>query len=876
MAAAPGTPKSASITTIHIILSNQQGSFAQDVINSSKLNGFSNESVVFSQALIKSVELFAELPSTDNEDIPKLVQPCASLHMRRIDASIRSLASVSMARPRRPSASMTAAVEYHCDEMSSILSSSKLDFSTGSSHIHLHHDSAETILLLGMSIRRPLMDVFDAVKSSKRLSKLGRQHLLLSLLRVAGPSMSKDLLSSVQPAFFVQRGRPRQLRQDKSWKLLFHLRHSLSDLQEYTHSELARSLRHFPGLWTPNQSERNQSELQKLDEIPIDTSVEIVAQTFQTPAAKTQTSIFESGKAGPKAIAVHCATIHVLLGDISPESTVVIKGLDIRGDLLTCPLLSESQTITSYQVAPKSIRPASNFDHCNIGLSLGIDSLQTTVYPTLFAFLQNAIHVWKLVPASSNSTERERQEGFGLSPSSDNSNQNKIFVCSMHIIVAHALIEAAAENVVFGIATEQFSSSGLVHIPKSAAIYNNRFISGHQTVRFDDLILRVRARTMSDTRQDNKDTLAEANITRNVISILFQSNVLQGTSIRSTIGIDTVEFNFPRSALRLYHFFEQWRQDYLPGIEDTVRSLFAEIRQNPKNTTSKGRSKERHWELLLGLNISVSNIAVVMQVMHGTWLVWTAHEVGAYLKNKLGEKNFTRRAGLQVTSQSIKIMSSSPTQKANQITDRMPKIILNLPSVSASVTISAKQSDVLVSVGFLRVAIKPSHWDALLSVQQKFGQDFNDLLLIISETQRKRPAENATKSKQKSAFLRVAGKCDGFKIGLEGPSSIQFLECTDINASFNTSGPLHYQFTLNGLSLYLTSKAVAKKNVNPDRSQLPVMVSVDLKVSGHRGVSSKKQHARVIMNITKFHAILQTHLVGDIGDFIDHLQVMPP
>ena len=51
-------------------------------------------------------------------------------------------------------------------------------------------------------------------------------------------------------------------------------------------------------------------------------------------------------------------------------------------------------------------------------------------------------------------------------------------------------------------------------------------------------------------------------------------------------------------------------------------------------------------------------------------------------------------------------------------------------------------------------------------------------------------------------------------------------------------------------------------------------ITIDLHVIS-RSPFLDRSFGRLEVNITKFHAVLQAHLIGDIGDFADYLQVRP-
>lgn len=831
----------------------------QHVARPSEDHEIKNGSRILSQLCVQDLELYATFPPATKSTVQSLELPCANIRVKGIRASMKFLQSSRAARKTIGDDHGLVAVDVRCEQISSNVTSEKFDLFLGEFHVHLHHDSVEAALLSGSALSKSVEEAADAWKKSTRSSIINRQHLLFSLLRAASPSMNQDLLSAVQPVFFVQTGVPHGLRQDKSWKLLFHLRHSLSLLEDTDYHEIATSLRQIDA----TTSSAQEISLQRLNGFGADSSADILSQFLDNPPVATseETQVFHI-----KFVNLHSDVIQVLFGDISPESSIVVHNLDVRADCLSS-IISENQLAIPYSAGNKSNKVPDSCGCRNINLRILLDSIQTTIFPTIFAYLQKSIHNWRLNMLPKDRNDKDYDKSPTLKQPSD-----KVSICSLSVVVAHALMEAAAENVVFGIATENFNATGVYHIPRSFALQDGGSVSGCQVIHFDDLIIRIRPRSMNGSSLSDKDTLAEANLSRNTLSVVFQRNLVQGVSIRSTLQLDTVEFNFPRSAIRLYHFLEEWRQDYLPGMQSTIRSLFKEIRQNT-NRIAKAPRAEAGLNLTVDLNVSISNFAVVMQVMHGTWVLWAAHEAVAYLKCKQKGRTSVRRAGLHITSQSFKILSSSPSHKGSQVTDHAPKIVLNLPSVSTSVSIDAKQSELLVSVGFTRLTIKPSHWDALLSVQQKSGQDFNDLLLIIGETQSKRPSLRQNEPRQTPIPFRVTGKFEGFKIGLEGQTSTQFLECTDINASFSTVGSLHYMLTLNGLSLYLSPKNMLKAT-HLDRSQLPVMVTIDLRVVGHRSADPEKKPSKIMVNITKFHAVLQAHLIGEIGDFVDHLQVM--
>jgi hypothetical protein len=183
---------------------------------------------------------------------------------------------------------------------------------------------------------------------------------------------------------------------------------------------------------------------------------------------------------------------------------------------------------------------------------------------------------------------------------------------------------------------------------------------------------------------------------------------------------------------------------------------------------------------------------------------------------------------------------------------------------------------VLVSAGFFSFIVKPSYWDTLLSVQQKFGNDINDLLHVLADARTKRPSPAQSQRLSSQSLLQSgAFKAKGFRIGLEGHSSTLFLECQDISGSL-TDGESKgkgkfWQLNATGLALSLAPRfyAVMKSESGRfDGNRRSAFVQIDCKAEVDHRTAQKFLRIKAY----KIHAIMQPSSVGEIGDFIDQLQ----
>ncbi|KAL5507471.1 CSF1 [Sanghuangporus vaninii] len=788
------------------------------------------------------------------------------LNFRHVAGSLGTLSTSGM-HTRCETRCPSLAFELDLSHLSLALTRARAQVSYDSSELKLFRTAPQVAIIAVKTLEIPVKKLLAAQRVSSSLARFRQKQLVFSILTRTTSAMSKDLLSSVQPAFFVQSGRPHQLRGDNSWKLLYHLRHSLSSLSKEEYTALHHDLRSSPAAEEIDRTLQSRRIPWALEEaIPPVRIESIEALLFEgikdgTASAKTNDNRplrLGSFEANSMRLCIAC--------DDLPQSSLVIREIRFRGDLLRRRLIFEAASISPYSSTIRSFRPTSDYvDYGTITaiLNLDIDSIQVTVFPNLIGFLQSAVHVSRILSPQPDSS------GVGdPAPASASRSplsgilDNKVNICDVRLSLNHMLVEAAAENLVFEVTSRHCSSCFLGHLTQPLDI-SSLDVATSYTTGFRDLTVKARTRSFSDK---DMDTLASITVIGGACCLLYQNHTPHGSNLRGTLHATSLDLTVPKSAIRLYKFVEQWRQDYLVGLEAMFRSLFSEIKRSPERQPRQVAEKKR---LGIHLSFSLSAASVILQVMHGTWLAWTVYGVIGYLMDRSGRKSVARSCGLQLASQVIRLTSTS----ADASTQRVPKIVLDLPSISASGSFSSERSGFLISVGFLEMKIKPSHWDVILSVQQKFGQDFNDLLHILEDARKKLPGSASSKSSSREIDLPfyVTAKFEGFKIGLQGLSSTQFLECVDIDAVITNKGSPHWHVNFSDLALYLSPGTLSRQKLaEVDRSQLPVLVSVDFQVNNHTTLEDRHRHVRV--NVTKLHAILQAHLMGSIGDFADHLQ----
>ncbi|KAG6871323.1 hypothetical protein C0993_003503, partial [Termitomyces sp. T159_Od127] len=159
---------------------------------------------------------------------------------------------------------------------------------------------------------------------------------------------------------------------------------------------------------------------------------------------------------------------------------------------------------------------------------------------------------------------------------------------------------------------------------------------------------------------------------------------------------------------------------------------------------------------------------------------------------------------------------------------------LVLPPLLAKGSYDGVGVETIVLIKFAELKVKPSYWDTLLVVQQKFGQDFHDLVTLIQETNTRRATpENSKIPRRSQVPLRynVSVKMCGFRVGFESPASTVYFECRDISGGIKNTDGLICNVELSDMAFSLASRAVARQN-NPgfNRNHRSAFVIIDFKI----------------------------------------------
>ncbi|KAI6040347.1 hypothetical protein EDC04DRAFT_2894324 [Pisolithus marmoratus] len=673
----------------------------------------------------------------------------------------------------------------------------------------------EYIVALVLAVQREFEQLAAIYKDWKLASSSCFPTLIRQVLSRTKDRAVVDPLSVMQPSFLVQRGLPDALRTDPQFKFLFHMRSVLGLC-----GPLPPANQEVPG-------EMDDQTLLRtcLSNLMVDADNFIHSSLWQTMYGVEKTT---APRVSLAMISASCRIgfLHVTVLSNTPtlQSHLATTGLylEYRCDSQGGAHLFPQEPPTSLPINQNLIVATA------VNISL-------VIYPPLIDFAQQIIRVRKHYDISFNQW--------------------------FFIQVGDLDARAAAENIIFelGGSSLDLCSSVLAHsdVGMDSINYFFTFRSLHVRAQSREADTNVLAR--------ERDSLASLTFDKGSFNMIQRSDHLSNT-LRIVFSLDDVILSVPRSALRLYRFIEEWKADFLPAFGIAAESLISEIKSSQtlpgsSDLPASHMQKRRNPDVLF--NGTVASCNVTLQIMRGTWLSWTVRNGTAFTASlPYATTKRQRTFGLQLQSQALVI---SYKLRSTDHGAEVPRVKIVLPALALTGHQGKDNVDLLAALEFVDVKLKPSHWDSLLVVQQKFGQDFTDLMDMIQETRQKQPVNpGIARSAPKPSRYNIQVNLKGFRIGMEGPTSTFYLECENVVGGITKRGGYAaWKIALRDIALSLApgSRAAKAEHIF-DRNHKSAYIIIDISVAA--------EDNRMNASIPKIQAVMQPSSIGELGDFIDH------
>ncbi|TBU47302.1 hypothetical protein BD309DRAFT_511415 [Dichomitus squalens] len=740
------------------------------------------------------------------------------------------------------------------------------------------HAAPAYLFATSVVLAKASLGIVGARKHSATFVVITEPQLIHAVLKSSHDRAVVDPLSTIQPSFLIQHGLPDRLRKDATFKFLVYLRSCLRFLDEGERQTIYTSqpdisvdnvLDTLQAQWynlagdDDSSSLSQQTLLQELLggrreadatrrtpfwEFPYDT------MSFSLDGMRLALRHFAEGTESNFVAGPITVTIHQHLGDLVQPITWT-------------PGKSHPNLLSKDRERRALLR---------VSLSISLDCISSTVHPQLVEFTQIALRDYRQHSAALQSAlKHDRSLDTGRNPPSTahspytpaRSTPSVTVDCTL--AMRSFTFTAAAEQLIvrFRDGDITYASSLLANPPSQEHLVWE--VSTNHSLMFNQAVLEACSAATPASQQAS--VLASLTFADGRTNVMLQRDIHRNLTLRALAGLGQLHLDVPRSALRLYRFVEGWRADYLPGIEATVRGLLNELGSSSK-APSRSSSQVSQSPKLLNFQIqtSIASCRATLRVMHGTWLSWEVRDTIAFLlhdSRRKGAHLFGLQMGPHVFDISRSRSEMQPTRNSG--------IRLSFPTITLRGKYDSSGLEGLALVEFFHVTVRPSDWDTLLSVQQKSGQDFNDLIHIIEQTRQKRPPPTSPaslptdKANKKPFKFSGSFKMKGFRIGLEGLTSTLFLECDDISGGIGNMSRSLWHIRLSDLALSLAAQD-SSIGVPAHRERRSAFVRVDIEAGMGRQADTGVQHLQISVN--KIHAVMQPSSIGELADYVDHLQ----
>lgn len=373
-------------------------------------------------------------------------------------------------------------------------------------------------------------------------------------------------------------------------------------------------------------------------------------------------------------------------------------------------------------------------------------------------------------------------------------------------------------------------------------------------------------------------------------------------SLHVVVAARAVRTRVPRAAIRIYEFVENWRNQSFPIYD----SLLTELRQglddiqadivghpHPPPTPSL-------VELLLakariGVLLAIPLVSLEMQAIPTLKMGYSIHDLSAHARTvaqpQSGQQVGSVDAGLAIVSQTVQFI---PVSDGNGVSDLPSGTSFELPVVRLKARLDGvpcRHVTFLATVDSISLKLTAAIIDHILTVQDRFGSDVDELLGVFRRKRDLLAAEESEPARPSQARepleweARIALR--GFKVGVEGPQATQWIEAELLEGYARSSTAaslqqLHWQAWVQNLALSLsqrTAHAVAHSLPSSDRRYRLAFFRLDLSLSNtvidlpelpQASAYGDALTPHLHLRFPRIHAVLQPTAIEALGDLIDY------
>ncbi|EJD45633.1 hypothetical protein AURDEDRAFT_165486 [Auricularia subglabra TFB-10046 SS5] len=798
-----------------------------------------------------------------------------------LSVCLRAAQSHVQSGMNRSSRALTTEVEAHAGPFRLSFTSGRSSLQAGDFVLKFQQRSSEAVIGTAACIVRSIRQISARRKDREmHIQKWFRRFVVLSMTVSRHKPGITDPLSQAQPSFLLHSGHPIAIRADALWRFLLHLRYTLRFFSNDERASLRRQCEFSADIQDDDVRSVHEVLQRRLGEWSSEADDEgpywtplyaLLRPETQTPSGMHPSS--PSKTAANSALRALPLSFTLTTGTVSMS---LLHSDDLANDLVTgpvhmsfnrrdCSLITQTNaTTTSLVSANRSARDIALPSPTIVQLygALDFHSIHSRVSPTLIPF---ALHLLRMVrgfagefkPVSRASDTREQGRQASL-PSG-----LQVIRAEMAIRFRDIVFSASAQHIALQIRLHELRLAAAISMSVQLGNLALGSLSSSAAINFQQLELAAKdLRHAGETSVDARDILASLVFTDASLSCGAATRNEQSPKLHGAFSLGGLQLSIPRSVMRLYKLIDEWRVQFLPDLEQMIQSLVSELDRKPK---AKSRVRvQTPSSMVFDLHALLTHMRVTLHVMHGTWLCWDFGDVIGHIQNSRGHASPAGLAfGLEIGGQKISVGSScSLAEEASAK--------LSLPSCRVSGTSDDKELSCRAVVDDLRVTFKPKHMDDILAIQQKFGSDFNDLLDLVAETRRNRPAAlRRTPVKDATPWhYDVSVNMTTVRLGIAGRSTVQYFIASNVTGGMTNLEVRKWHLSISNVGLCLVHNSPDRGSPFELTSALAyILLDVRMTTIREDGMPDSVQ-----IDLPRLHAVMQPSSIGELGDLVDYIQ----
>jgi hypothetical protein len=274
-------------------------------------------------------------------------------------------------------------------------------------------------------------------------------------------------------------------------------------------------------------------------------------------------------------------------------------------------------------------------------------------------------------------------------------------------------------------------------------------------------------------------------------------------------------------------------------------------------------------------------VEIRLHVVLGTWGIWRFETVtlsGLHHPVVDGSNQVVTSGMLEVASQVVIAQTFADPDDAQSL---MPQFSFTwaLPSAHLSIDYRNEALRILGTLNFFEIHLTANAVDTLLRVsRQLVSSDLDPLLQLVSGAkQRQESREDKYSHKSKPGLTASVGirlRSNGLRFVLEdqSQSSLCILDIERVSFTTVDLTRSHWDVDVRNLALS-AAKGGGSNTPGFDRRYRLAYMVVDVSASSKLDPSTSEQ--RIIVRLSKVHAVFQAAALGVLGDLFDAYQVSP-